>query len=271
MTSFFRQVRQPMQRRKKQAGQALIELYFIILFMFFLAIGAYEVTILYHNFNVVENALKQAVWKGALGADDITIAQTIANADEAMGHSAYFWHRVSNFGVSVWVPTPDGREIFIAPQEASRDGAFTGGTGSRAAYIYRAFNMNLRVGVTYHVAFSTLWFGTANVFAFSVPLTKSQPILARNDEDRDGLVDIYEPELFTQLLGEDTWVPYDHLDNGVSDALSTDDDGDGISDYLEEGNANYDFNNNGILDPEDPGVGNNMLRHPIIGGNAASI
>jgi hypothetical protein len=103
-------------------------------------------------------------------------------------------------------------------------------------------------------------------------------VLVRNDEDIDGMVDLYEPELHLnqtvvgQTTGYDTYVALSHTDSKArgSDFTGTDIDGDGIADMNEAGLMMYDFNDNGILDPFDPGAGNNLLRHPRIGGRPAN-
>lgn len=262
--------RHPWQGRHRRAscGQAMIELYFIILLFFFIAIMVYEIAITYHNFNVVNNALKQGAWLAGMGAPDEDVLQVIANADTQIAKSLFFKHQVSNLAIEVCVLTPSG-EIQIAP--TSKDIYLSPGSATRAAYIWRACGNNIRIGCQYKVAFSSLFFGADPVFSISVYLGTSQVIAARNDEDQDGLVDLYEPELFTGMLKE-TWVPFSHRDNGRSD-LQIDSaanvDGDQFSDLNETGLMVYDYDNDGWADNQDPDTGHNAMRHPILGGNKA--
>ena len=255
------------KRSDNESGQALIELYFCFVLFFFIAVLTFESSIVFHNFNVVNNALKQSVWRACMGASNEDIIQALTDADTQMARSAFFKHRVSDWGLYVWVPTASGH-INIAPTSTSKDANFSGGSSNMAAYIYRAQDNDIRVGVKYHVSFTSPFFGSTPVFSIPVNLTESMAVIARNDEDRDGLVDLYEPELFQALLGE-AWTPLSHRDNGVPDMANTDIDSDGIADSNEVGTALFDFDNDGWLDRHDPDT--NSIRHPVFGGNKVTI
>lgn len=260
MISHLRRRRDASRGRK---GQALIEIYFVVVLMLFIAVTLYEISIMYHNFNVVNNALKQAAWLASLGAPNEDIFAAVANADDQMGGSAFLGHYTKNFGLSVWVPM-NGKEVEIAPNSSSKDVYFSGGQPNVAAYLYRAADNNVRVGFTYVVGISMMFFGTDPVFKVELPLTESMSIMAQNDEDWDGLVDLYEPELFRCIRNEDTWVAVSHRDNAISDKASTNIDGDTNTDDVEASFSIYDYDNDQWMDRNDNDT--NLMRHPIIGG-----
>jgi hypothetical protein len=256
-------------------GQALIEIFFVILFFFFFGVMAYEAGIMYYNVNQVSNALKQGVWLASIGATDDEIMDVISNVDRSLFRTVFFDHKIENFAIEVWVPTSGG-EHNIAP--TANDWRLTPGSSRRAAYLWRAHGMNVRMGLTYKAGYVSPYFGTNALTLIEIALVQSQPVLVRNDEDIDGMVDLYEPELHLnqtvvgQTTGYDTYVALSHTDSKArgSDFTGTDIDGDGIADMNEAGLMMYDFNDNGILDPFDPGAGNNLLRHPRIGGRPAN-
>jgi len=247
-------------------GQALIEVFFVILFFFFFGVMAYETGIMYYNVNQVSNSLKQAVWLASIGATDDEIMETIAEMDDALFRSAFFDHTIDNFAIEVWVPAQSG-DYHIAP--TANDWRLTPGSSTRAAYLWRAHGMNVRIGLRYRAGYVAPYFGTHVLNLITINLVQSQPVLVRNDEDFDGLVDLYEPELFRHaLVGDATHIALSHTDSFVrgSDFVGYDLDGDNTPDTAEAGLSMFDFNNDGILDPFDPGPGRNLLRHPRLGG-----
>jgi hypothetical protein len=228
---------------------------------------------MYYNVNQVSNALKQGVWLASIGAPDDEIMEAISNVDQALFRTVFFDHKIEDFAIEVWASTPTG-EVNIAP--TANDWRLTPGSRTRAAYLWRAHGMNIRMGLTYKAGYVSPYFGTNALTIIEIPLVQSQPVLIRNDEDRDGLVDLYEPEfhlnqtVIGQQAGYDTFVALCHTDSKArgSDFIGTDIDGDGRLDSSdsEAGLMMYDFNNDGVLDYRDPGVGRNLLRHPRIGG-----
>jgi hypothetical protein len=258
-------------RNRRSRGQALVELFFVILLFIFVGMMSYETGVMYYNVNQINNALKQAVWAASLGASDEEIIDIITNSDTSLLQSVFFDHYISNFAIEVWVQNPAG-EFDIAPTPNDHllsPGTFNASTRRRAAYIWRAQGLNIRLGLNYVAGYVSPYFGAAPVFKIDLPLSASQPIIDRNDEDHDGLVDLYEPEMFVGVLGL-PWIPFCHTDSGigaVSDLYAYDRDQDDIPDTVEEGYAMYDFDNDGLLDVYDPGSTNNRLRHPRLGGN----
>lgn len=254
------------QHSSFKRGQALIEIFFVILFFFFFGVMAYESGIMYYNVNQVSNSLKQAVWLASIGATDDEILETVAAMDRALFRSVFFDHTIDNFAIEVWVPTAGG-DVHIAP--TANDRRLTPGSARRAAYLWRAHGMNVRLGLRYRAGYVSPYFGAQALNIITINLSQSQPMLMRNDEDHDGLKDLYEPELFRNpLVGDATHIALSHTDSAArgSDFISPDLDGDNRPDTAEVGLAMYDFNDNGFLDPFDPGRGRNWLRHPRLGG-----
>ncbi|RMH58501.1 MAG: pilus assembly protein [Candidatus Hydrogenedentota bacterium] len=257
-------------RSLSESGQALIELYFAIILFFFVSIALFEIAVVYHNVNTVNNALKQGAWVASMGGTDEDIAAAISDADTQVIHSSFFDHYVTNFAITVWTMTPTG-EVQIAPQAITHDGGLSPGRPDRAAYVYRAQGNNIRLGVDYTAGFVSPFFGAEPVFKIDVPLVASQAIIAENDDDRDGLVDLYEPELFIGMADwpDTQWMPIDHMDSGVSDKASANIDGDTYADAVEQGFALYDYDNDGWIDRNDPN--DNLLKHPVIGGQKITL
>jgi Flp pilus assembly protein TadG len=255
----------------RSAGQALVEIFFVILVFMFVGMMAYETGVMYYNVNQINNALKQAVWAASLGATDEEIIDTITNTDTSLLQSVFFDHYITNFAIEVWVQNQAG-EFDIAPTAGDAllsPGTFNAATARRAAYLWRAQGLNIRLGLNYVAGYVSPYFGATPVFKIDLPLSASQPIIDRNDEDHDGLVDLYEPEMFASVLNL-PWIPFCHADSGanaVSDPYAYDRDQDNIPDTVEAGYGMYDFDNDGILDVYDPGAGQNRLRHPRLGGN----
>lgn len=259
--------------REGRRAQALIEIFFVTVLFMFVGMMGYEGGVMYHNVDVVHNALKQAAWVASMGAQDPDIEPIIADCDTQLLSSVFFDHLVSDFKIEVFVPTPDGLQLY-AP--TSSDKFLTGGetdpaTGqyTRAAYVWRAFNMNIRLGLTYKFGYVSPYFGATPVSILSIPLSASQPITARNDEDRDGMVDIYEPEIFNGMFMM-SWAAENHTDSTLygaalkSDKVNLDIDGDQLLDTSEVGFGMYDYDNDGHLDNID--IGQNLMRNPILGG-----
>lgn len=281
----------------------MIEVMFIVILFIFVGVMTYETGILYYNVNAVSNSLKQAVWLAAGGAPDEQIAKAVQDADSLLLKSALFEHRADNFGVEVWLQPPGSKtEINIAPTQCDHNltpgrGATDIGT-TKSAYVWRAHGLNIRVGLTYRAGYVAPFFGASPTFIVNMPLSQSEPITARNDEDKDGLVDLYEKELFAlESAGEHaSWLPGRHRDNSASlsrtspafanatDDIAYDVDGDGIADTsgladpldltgatidTEAPVRMYDFDNDGITDALDHGQ--NLLRHPRIGGNPLTV
>lgn len=265
--------------RRRASGQAIIEVAFSMILFLFIALLVYEGSIVIHNLNVINNCLKQAAWIGAMGAPDDDIMSAIASSETQLAKSGFFACRASDFGITVWTQTPTG-EIQLAPGNASNDWNFSPGAPNRAAYIWRANNYNLRVGLKYYIAYSSTLYGVNPIFSFHVDLVSSQTIMGRNDEDRDGMVDLYEPELWCGNLGGGNFylwgytdTPLSHRDRGTSDThgFGLDIDGDGLQDLFESNEAHYDFSiasGVGWMDKFDPDTPNNRLRNPLIGGEA---
>lgn len=260
--------------RASRRGQALVELSFVVVIFMFVGMMGYETGVMYHNVNAVENGLKQAAWMASMGAQDEAIMATIANVDTYMMKSAWFDHRTEKFSIEVYIHDTNGAEFQIAPTQW--DLYLTPAAANRAAYIWRANGMNIRMGLTYVAGYVAPYMGAEPLFRISLPLVASMPIAARNDEDMDGMVDLYEQELFVGVrtgVGVDSgWIAQCHRDTGwyssstASDRLNADIDGDSVSDMSEAGYSRYDYNNDGLIDPWNRGPSNNLSRHPIIGG-----
>ncbi len=267
--------------RKSSRGQALIEIFFVVLLFFFVGLMGYETAVLYYNVNQVNNALKQAVWVASMGATDEEIITFVTDVDSWLLKSAFMEHIVDDFAIEMWVQTPTG-EVNIAPTALDANftpGTFNPATARRAAYIWRAQGLNIRLGLNYKIGYVSPYFGATPVFMVNIPLAASQPVIARNDEDHDGLVDIYERELWVQYSGTIGYIPLSHTDTWVNSATDTtsdkfryDVDRDGRADTSTEemGFGMYDYDNDGILDPFDPGTNHNWMRHPKLGGRPLS-
>jgi len=280
---------------RSRSGQALIEVFFIVILFIFVGVMAYETGVLYYNVNTVSNSLKQAIWRAAVGAPDEEIMAAISDADAFLMKSALFEHRVEDFGIEVWIkPQNSAIEQNIAPTPCdnllSPAAAIKAGDPwpRRAAYVWRAHNLNIRVGLTYRAGYVAPYFQAAPTFLINLPLTASEPITARNDEDRDGLVDLYEQELFERwrqlspatyaaptaftTSASNQWRAYVHTDSRAhfTDDMDTNIDADSILDAAEgPGIRPYDFDNDDITDMLDPKQ--NFLRHPRLGGNPMPI
>lgn len=269
---------------RSRSGQALIEVFFIVILFIFVGIMAYETGVMYYNVNAVSNSLKQAVWLASGGATDEKIMAAVADVDTYLMKSALFEHRIENFGIEVWIQSPGSNtEYNIAPTSCDNQLSpapfpVVAAIPTRAAYVWRAHNLNIRVGLTYRAGYVAPYFGAAPTFLINLPLTASEPITARNDEDRDGLVDLYEQEFFS--LAYTTWPPlalaaagpwpgrpFHHTDSVAknTDDLDSDIDGDGLANYVaaESGVFMFDRDNDGISDVLDPKSGH--LRHPRLG------
>lgn len=261
-------------RRRAEQGQALVELAFVILLFLFVAMMGFETGVVFHNINVVSNALKQGAWVASRGAQDEMIMQVVSDCDSFMMKSAWFDHRTENFSIEVYGHDTTGQEFQIAPTQW--DAFLSPNSTTRAAYVWRAKDMNIRIGLRYVCGYVAPFMSADPMFRISLPLVASMPIAARNDEDRDGLADLYERELFlglrTAVAPDNVWMGYNHTDTGIydpataSDRFNYDVDRDDIPDSAEAGHSRYDYDNDGFLDAFDRGSGNNALRHPVIGG-----
>jgi len=258
--------------KRTKFGQALIEIIFVVLLFMFIGMMVYETGILYYNVNMVSNSLKQAVWLASLGATDEEIINVITAVDEHLLKSVFMEHQVSDFALEVWAKTPGG-EYDIAPlvsDDQFSPGTYNASTRRRAAYIWRAQGLNVRLSLNYKIGYVSPYFGATPVILVTMPLSASQAVMVRNDEDHDGLVDLYEPELF--LPREGTYTALCHTDSGgVSDKLAYDIDNDAVPDTDESGFSMYDYDNDYTLDIYDAGSGQNMIRHPNLGGNPISL
>lgn len=286
-----------------EKGQAIVELLAVVVIFAFVGLAVLETGMLYHNMNVLSNGLKEATWAASYGAHNDKISMIMNDAAEDIVLGAFMMHRSDTFQVSVWQPGNDTGtvETAIDPLSPTEPVKFTGhmlvnGRASRAANLYRAEGYSIRLGVTYTVSFFVPLFGSAPLFSARIPLTVSEPIHATNDEDRDGLVDLYEPELLLGAAGLLSYAPLSHLDNGASDtplASDLDIDGDGRLDIDEDtpvaygqgisgdratiSNWQYDFDNDNenstLVSREDKYEKaststdtQSRLRHPVIGG-----
>jgi len=281
---------------ENRLGQALIEVFFIVVLFIFVGIMGYETGLLYYNVNTISSTLKQAAWAAAAGATDDEIFDLIEEADEILLKSALFEHHIENFAIEVWfqpVTLNTSRTAAaavaaysIAPTPC--DTQLSPGSANRAAYVWRAQGYNIRVGLTYRAGYAAPYFDASPTFLINLPLSASEVINARNDQDRDGLADIYEPELFELMrfndpagyaawlqvpVGTNGWRPFVHTDSPShqTDDSDTNLDGDGVLDAVasEAGIGLFDFNNDGVEDKFDRG--NNLLVHPRIGRNDYSL
>ncbi len=260
--------------RANRRAQALIEVFFVTILFIFVGVMGYEGGVMYHNVDVIHNSLKQAVWVASMGAQDEDIMPIIADADTQLLRSVFFDHMASGFTITVWIPTPTGLQLY-AP--TSSDKFLTGGatdpsTGeiSHAAYVWRAFNMNIRIGLNYKFGYYSPYFNAMPTNILNLPLSASQPITASNDNDFDGMVDLYEREVYSGLMGL-AWTAMSHTDNinYASDAVNTDIDRDGVADNTEIGFGMYDYDNDGFLDNIDDNT--NLLRNPRIGDSTPAL
>lgn len=293
--------RSPHARRGREGGQALIELLAVVVIFSFLGIATLEAAVLYRNLNVVSNGLKEATWAAAYGAHDREINRILDDMALNLLGGAFLAYTAESFVIEVHQPAGDTvrSENYIAPfDDLTRDEVFSGGKrNQRAAYLYRAEGMSVRLGLLFEIGYFVPFFGTNQMISVRLPLAVAQPVAVRNDEDRDGLVDLYEPELFVAALGL-PWSPLSHIDFNDSEAADPQDtagenpvsdtparvwsniDGDTLYDINDPPGAqgalvifafNYDWNNDGIEDRYEAPAANaadtrTMINHPVIGG-----
>lgn len=265
----------------------------IVLFLF-IGIMGYEAAILQHNLTLIQEAVRESAWVAARGGNDAVVQEMISDAGTRLVTGALMSHAAFEFGVEVWTDTYGAASLpwssAIAPNynAVGSDSTFSPGARDRAAYLYRTQGMTIRIGVVYSMAIGAPLFGTFQTFKVRIPMTASEPIVVRNDEDRDGMVDLYEQEVFARRgRMPDVWnyalpsassyggwpqpdagdvyayFPYSHTDSGaylggvlvaVSDAAANDIDGDGTSGETLIGNFeqyDYDYDNDGISDKFD--------------------
>lgn len=234
-------------RARHRRGQALIEATVGIVLFLFLGLMGYETAVLQHNLTLIQEAVREAAWVAARGGNDAVVQEMIADAGTRLISGALISHAAFSFGVEVWTDTYGASSLpwsaAIAPDYANilADSTFAPGSQTRAAYLYRAQGMAIRIGVSYTMVIGAPLFGTFQAFKVRVPMTASEPIVVRNDEDRDGMVDLYEQEVFARrgLLpdrwqfgipaslqvggwprpdGDDTfwYFPYSHTDTGLT-------------------------------------------------------
>lgn len=245
------------KRLKDIKAQALIELVGVILVMLMLGFGSMEGGIIYYNILTLNQAIENAAFIAAGGAEDNQIKELIYNESYNIITTPWIQHKLDNRGViiEVWLDenTP------IAPT-ASLWNQLQPKSKYRAEYLFRAYGYIIKVGVIYTIGIYIPFIDNVSV---KVPIVGSYRIYAPNDLDRDGMSDIYEEEYFRGVLGSSNWAPFSHLNNNsMADKYNDDKDGDGILDSDGTDTLVYDFDNDGIDDKYDSG--DNQMNHPIL-------
>jgi hypothetical protein len=255
--------RGPVRARRAQRGQAMVELAFMIIILVALVLAIFELTVMYYNNSVLTNAVHQATWAAANGAQDDIIREVLVGKMQELLITGYVQHGIRINGIEV-----HNRECvdysIVAPYPRDYE-YFTPRATEDAAYMYRAEGYHIRLSLDYTIGFSIPFIGHAQTL--SVPIVQEARITTRNDLDRDGLVDTYEQEYYCGLYDHAlyalntsvTWVPYSHVDHGVVDMTGLDDDGDGWNDDVDSATvagewwmyAKYDRNNDGQEDKFD--------------------
>ena len=258
--------------RRACAGQAMVELAFMIVLLVSLVLGIFEFTVMYYNTSVATNAIHQASWAAANGAEDRVINNILFTKLKEALVTAYIVHHFTDPTIKVYNrfnrDYPD-----VAPY--SNDHLyFTPHDPGRAGYVFRAEGYHVNVAMDYRVGFSFPFLGY--IQTMTIPIVEETRILAHNDLDRDGMVDCYEQEFYHGIWGRgvlaDTtiaadsmhlaWRPYAHTDGWRDDISGTNADGDAWYDPYDttvyEGGvrvwsitARYDRNDDGIEDKYD--------------------
>lgn len=248
------------------AGQALIELAFMIVILITIVLAIFEITVIYYNNLVVTNAIHQATWAAANGAQDTEIKTTIYNKLKEMLVTGYMLHDFSEPRIRVYNrENPDYPDVAPGPDWTCDELVYSPQKAGSAAYAFRTEGYQIQVTMDYRIGVSLPFISYSNVVEF--PIIEEERIMAQNDLDRDGLVDAYEQEWYGAVYSA-TWIPLSHGDDGQSDitAGDSDADGDGIVDDQDSTKtsgewwmyAKYDRDNDGLEDKYDLNWG----RHP---------
>lgn len=249
--------------KRRESGQAQVEMLFMILFLFAFMIGAYETSILFHNVIVLQSAVRSATWAASLGAPDKEIENIIYTRSANLIPSIFMKTYPEFLAIEIWSDV-DNTTINIAP--TAYYSSFTPKAKYRAEYIFRATNYNIRVGIPYTIGIHIPII--QQNLTVKLTVLESFRIQVQNDEDHDGMVDLYEVEYFQGRRGEGVnpygdplpsaalWSPRSHNDSSVLVGSATvDSDQDGKTDYKEElgtfQNAHFDYDNDDVEDKLD--------------------
>lgn len=258
--------------RRACAGQAMVELAFMIVLLVSMVLAIFEFTVMYYNTSVVTNAVHQASWAASNGAEDRYINNIIYTKLQETLVTAYIVHSFSDPAIKVYnrfcrdypdVAPYSNDHLYYSPQDPQV-----------AGYVFRAEGYHVNITIDYKVGFSFPFIGY--IQTLTIPIVEETRILAHNDADHDGMVDCYEQEYYHGIwsrgvLADTTtvsdsrhlaWRPYSHTDGWRDDINDTDDDDDGWPDDYDstvwsggvrEWNiiAKYDRNDDGLEDKYD--------------------
>lgn len=251
-------------------GQALVELLFVIIICFILAVGIYEIGALFHNVTVVNKALSSAAGYAAEGARYPRIQQVMVEETENLLSGAFLAQRVSPKGLilEIWNPRTNTKLGASSAGSATyRDQCEEKLIPRRETvtpYLFWARGYSIRVGIEYGIGVYVPFLGPITV---DTVLAQSKVVQNQNDTDRDGLSDEWEAEYVDWALDEDgdtEWGHPKHRDGvGFLDSdNNVDVDGDGVEENADP--EPYDFNDNQVEDKFDKS--NNLLEYnPLMG------
>lgn len=253
-------------RRAGPAGQALIELAFMIVILITIVLAIFEITVIYYNNLVVTNAVHQASWAAANGAQDEEIRNILYSKLKEMIATGYMLHDFSPVTIKVYNrENPDYPDVAPGPEWTCDELVYSPMKEGEAGYAFRAEGYHLQLALNYRIGISLPFIDFSDVIEF--PIVEEERIMSRNDLDRDGLVDAYEQEWYRAMWSA-TPIPFSHGDDGYSDidAPDSDADGDGFLDDSDSATtagawwmyAKYDRDNDGLEDKYDITWG----RHP---------
>lgn len=212
-------------RARFRRGQALIEATVAIVLFIFIGIMGYEAAVLQHNLTLIQEAVRESAWVAARGGNDAVVMEMVSDAGTRLITGAFMSHAAFSFAMEVWTDTYGAYSLpwsaMIAPTyDVTVDSTLSPGSRDRAAYLYRTQGMTIRIGVAYTMVVGAPFFGTFEPFKVRIPITASEPIVVRNDEDRDGMVDLYEQEPFARrgMLPQTPWG--DYMNFGIPTANS---------------------------------------------------
>lgn len=274
-------IRRAKARRRLRRGQALVEAMVGVVLFIYLGLMGYDIAILQHNLTLIQETTREAAWVGARQGSDERVLEMLEEAGRRLITGAFLTHDARDFGLEVW-----RSDTWAVTSEAwimtgfGADTTFAPGARRHAPHVYRAQGYVLRLGLRYVISLGAPMFGVFRPFTVSIPIVANEPFTVRNDEDRDGLADLYEQEVFARAgLIQSSWrycswpttaagdtmayFPFSHTDSGgyvggyiiaVSDAASDNIDGDTLSNDLEANlwkHAMYDHDNDGVEDRHD--------------------